>query len=123
MNWSDGDSTQGKAEEKKFNSTALTKFADVDKDGKLSIYEYFLVTSFIKMQRSQCSQFFKDNNLVDLDSEALRKCQLFSATNIFKGRLSSFSLRILEEDSERKTDNFWRCAWPSQVLHFEIRVR
>lgn len=33
-----------KKEDNKFHSEALQEFADVDKDGKISIYEYFLVT-------------------------------------------------------------------------------
>lgn len=42
----------------------LLKFADLDGDGKISIYEYFLVGRFLQMVEGDLNDFFKNETEV-----------------------------------------------------------
>jgi hypothetical protein len=41
----------------------LSNFADVDEDGKISLYEYFLVLCLIQISRQELKEWFKGKNL------------------------------------------------------------
>lgn len=43
-----------------FQSTSLLKFTDVDKDGKISLYEYFIVVTLLQVKRNEIIEFFKE---------------------------------------------------------------
>jgi Ca2+-binding EF-hand superfamily protein len=52
-------SGEDKVAEKNYNN--LMKFADLDGDGKISIYEYFLVGRFLSLKESDLRAFLKEN--------------------------------------------------------------
>lgn len=43
---------------KNYKSQALTDFADIDGDGKISLYEYFLVLCLVQISRQDVKKWF-----------------------------------------------------------------
>ncbi|KRX07179.1 hypothetical protein PPERSA_00336 [Pseudocohnilembus persalinus] len=49
-------------EQKDFSSTNLSNFADIDGDGMISLYEYYLVVCLIQANRDDIKQWFREKN-------------------------------------------------------------
>ena len=69
-------------EEKKipFNSKIIEFMIDTNKDGKISIYEYYMVLCLIIKSRFRVNEYFKGINVEEqdkIDKETLKKCIFF----------------------------------------------
>ena len=69
-------------EEKKipFNSKIIEYMIDTNKDGKISIYEYYMVLCLIIKSRFRVNEYFKGINVEEqdkIDKETLKKCIFF----------------------------------------------
>ncbi|KAL4506490.1 hypothetical protein ABPG72_000061 [Tetrahymena utriculariae] len=70
------DDDDSKKEQKKIHSEALSQFADIDKDGKISIYEYYMVTAFLQIDQNEYLDYFKQKQKTDLNAQDMQ--ELFS---------------------------------------------
>ncbi|KAL4459986.1 hypothetical protein ABPG74_003512 [Tetrahymena malaccensis] len=72
----ESDDDDSKKEQKKIHSEALAQFADIDKDGKISIYEYYMVTAFLQIDKSEYLDYFQQKQKNDLNAQDMQ--ELFS---------------------------------------------